>query len=90
MDKYDFIFIIRDIKNFFKNFNYKFLYKKYLIKKKEKLLMEYYILRTKRSNEYNIKHNKGKMECKPIEKVCELEKGKKYLWDLLKPLEKNK
>jgi len=62
MDKYDIIFCFDNIKKFIESFlkNRKELYKKYILRKKSWMMMEYYKLRMKRSSQYAKKHANNK------------------------------
>jgi len=86
MDKYDIIFIFDFISN--KLFNlldkrkdFKSMYYK---AKKEWLLHKYYILRTRRSAKY--KKNQGVNIHHGIEKAFILDRRKRYMWEMLKPM----
>ena len=89
MDRYDFKFIMFMLNSLFKylfNKDERNAYKEYQEKKKEWLMMEYYRLRTKRSAEWQKKHNKGKNEIKGIEQVLVLDRKTRYAWDMFKPM----
>jgi hypothetical protein len=88
MDKYDILFCLDGIKNFINSLKKRNnFYKKYLRRKKEFMMMEYYKLRTKRSVEYNDKKG-GSFLRKGVEKVLDFDLSKRYAWEMFKKVEK--
>lgn len=91
MDKYDLLFLLDYIKDMFstvidflKKEKRKDILKKYYLMKKEWLLMQYYTLRNKRSVNYHKKHGDGYSY--GIQKALVLDRRKRYMWDMFKPI----
>ena len=92
MDKYDVLFIldgISSVKDLFDPEKRKEAIEKYWKLKYEFMLMKYYQLRSKRSADYHKKRGDLPI-AKGIERVFELDRRKKYAWEMFKPMKENK
>ena len=89
MDKYDIIFIYRNIRDFLKE-DMNELLKKYFLWKKDLLVREYAILRNRKSFEYNKKKGQSFMKSTGVHKAFSFNLRQKYAWDLFNPIKEKK